>query len=97
MKEFIFNPNTIVPSNRLDDVKEIRRFIIFEMNIQISLQDTYLFWDRVSDDWDAGWLSIDAHYEGMSREEFILIKMREHGHIIGDDEHTEEENCEYSI
>lgn len=82
MEHFVFKSTVVIPECYMEDVYNLRNFIITEMNIQISLKDTYLLWSAVSEDWDAGWLSITAHYEDQTRGEFLRDCMERHGRIF---------------
>ena len=61
-----------IPYEHLDEVLELRRFIRDKLNIRMTVHDVYRLWCDVSASWDAGWLRIDTHYEGETREEFLM-------------------------
>ena len=82
MKRFIYDHVADIPDNRLEDVLRLRHFIMNNLNIDISVADTYRFWDSVSSSWSAGWLYIDTHYTCMTREEFLLGELQKYGTII---------------
>lgn len=81
MKKFLYCNQ--VPKNRLEDVQDLAIFIRNNLQIDISLGDTYRLWSDISESWSAGWLNIDAHYEDMTREDFILYEMQKRGFILG--------------
>lgn len=74
-----------VPAQYMRDCLELQKFIRNKMNIHISLIDTYLLWSDISESWSAGWLSIDTHYDDMTREAFLHEEMRRRGVIIKED------------
>lgn len=82
MQLFQFKFESMVPESYREDVRELQRFILDNLDIHISLTDTYLFWETVSDSWSASWLCITAHYEHQTREEFLLDKLNEFGCVI---------------
>ena len=85
MKRFVFKREKVVPDARIDDCRELRKFIRNNLNVEISLRDTYDFWCKVSESWSAGWLYIDTHYEGYTREEFLLEMLERYGVLIDED------------
>lgn len=90
MRKFIMKNKKIIPANRMSDVRSLKKFIEEKLDIQISLMDTYLFWDHVSDSWCAGWLAITTHYDDMTREEFLEYELEKYG-VILDDEDSEDD------
>lgn len=82
MKKFIFKRETNIPDSRIEDTKELQKFIKEKMDINISLTDTFLLWDSISDSWCAGWLDINTHPDGDTREEFLLYEMIRRGYFI---------------
>lgn len=84
MKQFRFKREKVVPDRYINDCRELQKFIREKLDIDISLRDTYDFWDKVSKSWSAGWLYIDTHYEDETREEFLLNQLEKFG-IIEED------------
>lgn len=82
MRKFVFSNKNNIPGNRMEDVKELQKFIRFHMDIDISLSDTYRLWDSISKSWSAGWLSIDTHPVGETREEFLESEMEKRGYLV---------------
>lgn len=82
MKKFILCNNNHIPPIHMKDTKELQEFIKSNMDIDISLQDTYLLWDSISDSWDAVWLDINIHPEGETREEFLKREMCKRGYLV---------------
>lgn len=81
MRRYVHNKPSI-PRHYIEDVKNLREFIMKEMCIDISLEDTYEFWSAFSESWCAGWLSIDTHYDDMTRAEFLEYQMEKFGCIL---------------
>lgn len=71
MDRYVFIGQERIPSNRIDDVKELQTFIRRELDIFLTINDVYKLWCQVSEDWDAGWLTIYTHFNGVTREEFL--------------------------
>ena len=44
MDKFAFHIRTIVPEDTLKDIRKLREIIMKDLNIMISMQDTYLLW-----------------------------------------------------
>ena len=81
MRCFTYKGNTEIPECYLQDCMELQRFIRENLQIDISLLDTYRFWCDVSDSWDAIWLYIDTHYEDETREDFLEYQLQKYGNI----------------
>ena len=78
MNKFAFHINTILPDDTLKDVKKLRRIIMQDLNIMISMQDTYLLWSVIGEDFYEDKLAIP----GITIQDYLKEKMREHGTII---------------
>lgn len=84
MKKFILCNNNHIPPIYMKDTKELQEFIKSHMDIDISLQDTYLLWDSISDSWDAVWLDIEIYPLGDTREEFLKREMCKRGYLVSE-------------
>lgn len=60
-----------IPNHLIEDVLELSRVIITELNIYISQLDLYKVWSSFSYDMKCSWVPIDFFPEEESRAEFL--------------------------
>lgn len=79
MEKFAFHVQSIVSEETLADIKWLRETIMQEYDIKISMQDAYLLWTCISDDFYDHMLVVPT---GLTTKEYIREKMSEYGCII---------------
>lgn len=70
-----------IPDDKLDDVRELKKYLQEELDVIAPVYDVYQLWLNVSEFFHSKWLDINFTYGGDSREDFLEWALTFYGEL----------------